>query len=156
MVSLASACVLSLASIAAAGPTRRSYNQDKYRRNLPLGTAVGGALDLPTTATHAPSPTNAHILAAQADLMTITVVNSHGNDISTIHTGPTPVSGTFDPGRMANGESSSFVVAPGWQGNIAINDAQFSASTGDESLIEASFVDQGAGFSQGDVNISFV
>lgn len=148
----------SLVSLAAAGPRRNVKRQEgNPRQNLPLGTAVGGALDLPTTVTHAPAPTNFNIkAAAQADLLTITVVNSHGDDISTIFTGPTPVAGNTVPGRLANGESGSIVVPAGWLGNIAVNDAQFSASTGDESLIESSFVDQGAGFAQGDVNISFV
>lgn len=158
--SLLLAGLVSLAVASPAQPKPKKFPEVEARKKLHLGTAVGGALDLPTTVSHAPSPTRfAAKVANRADYMTVTVINSHGDDISTVHVngaGPTPVAGNTDPGRMGNGESSVFVLAPGWNGNVAINDAQWSATTGDESLIEGSFVDQGAGYAQGDLNISFV
>lgn len=90
--------------------------------------------------------------------MTITVVNSHGDDISTIHNhgGGSTAIGNVAPGRMGNGQSDTFVVEQGFDGNIAVNDALWIDYTGDESLIEASFHDQGAGYAQGDVDVSYV
>lgn len=166
-----------LLSLAAASPARtgkvqsspakepkpKTYPDVEARKKLHLGTAVSGALDLPTTVTHAPKPTRvAHgkaAFAANAGYMTVTVVNQNGGDITTVHVngaGPTPVAGNTAPGILGNGQTDSFVLPPGWNGNVAINDAAFSATTGDESLIEGSFVDQGQGYAQGDLNISFV
>ncbi|OAA42746.1 Thaumatin, pathogenesis-related protein [Metarhizium rileyi] len=154
-----SGLALSSAAPLAAAPSPASTPEPievSIRRELQLGTAIGGALDLPPEAT-AGRPT-ADVVAA-VSRMTVTVVNRNGGDVSTIHVnargGPKPISGNTKPGRMENGAQSMFVVGGGWSGNIAVNNARYSDTTGDESLIEASFVKQ-FGKVQGDINISYV
>ena len=131
------------------------------REKLHLGTAIGGALDLPTTITH---PWGAAATGfrpandAWAAEITVTVINNHGAPVSTVHVngaGPTPI-GNPGAGVMPVNGTDSFIIPAGWNGNVAVNDAAFSCTTGDESLIEGSFVDQGQGYAQGDINISYV
>ncbi|KAK2608680.1 hypothetical protein QQS21_002791 [Conoideocrella luteorostrata] len=126
------------------------------RRKLPLGTAIGGALDLPPTPTEAPSP---ELVAQAVSRLTITMENKNGGDVSTVHVraanAPPPVSGNTSPGRMKDGQKSVFVVKAGWSGNIAVSNAQYKPVTGDESLIEGSFVNQ-FGRHQGDLDVSYV
>jgi hypothetical protein len=102
-----------------------------------LGTAVGGALVIQTEA-----PLIIDI-ASPPEYLTITIINSHGDAISTSHAhaadGPSAVSGDVAPGTMANGATAAFALPTGWSGNVAINDAGWEI-TGDDSLIEASFV----------------
>jgi hypothetical protein len=102
-----------------------------------LGTAVGGAM---VVQTNAPLIVD---IASPPQYLTITVINSHGDAISTSHAhaanGPSAVSGNVGPGTMANGATAAFALPTGWSGNVAINDAGFEI-TGDDSLIEASFV----------------
>ena len=94
------------------------------RRELPLGTAIGGALDLPPEATKPPA---ADAVLAAASRMTVTVINKYGRDVSTVHVdargAPAP-SGNTKPGKMRNGQKSVFVVKAGWSGNVAVNDAR--------------------------------
>lgn len=120
---------LAIASPIAAAPSPVNTPEPtevSIRRQLHLGTAIGGALDLPPEATAGPSA--AEFEVAAANLMTVTVINKHGNDVSTIHVNargaPNPVSGSTNPGRMKNGQQSVFVVKEGWSGNIAVNDAR--------------------------------
>ena len=119
-----------------------------------LGTASGGALAIQT---EAPAIVN---IAAPPQYLTITVVNSHGDAISTSHVhaanGPSAVSGNVGPGTMAAGETAAFALPTGWSGNVAINDAGWSL-TGDDSLIEASFiVPDGYSVAVADVDVSYV
>lgn len=99
-------------------------------------------------------------IAAAPQFLTITVINSHGDAISTSHAhdpnGPSAVSGNVGPGTMANGATAAFAVPTGWIGNVAINDAGW-AITGDDSLIEGNFVvPQGSSEAVADVDISYV
>ncbi|KAH8127562.1 hypothetical protein ACSS6W_000123 [Trichoderma asperelloides] len=99
-------------------------------------------------------------IASPPQFLTITVVNSHGDAISTSHAhdpnGPSAVSGNVGPGTMAAGATAAFAVPTGWIGNVAINDAGW-AITGDDSLIEANFVvPQGSSIAVADVDISYV
>lgn len=167
------------AVMAAPQPAQTGDADVAAREQLQLGTAIHGALDLPTTIHDGPKPTKApaaNFAAAGASQMTVTVINQQGSDITTVHVngaGPAP-SGNPGAGTIRKGDKASFVVGAGWNGNVAINvagkyvaeDAYISiirannlcrsATTGDESLIEGSFVNQGAGYAQGDLNISFV
>ncbi|UKZ78239.1 hypothetical protein TrVFT333_005975 [Trichoderma virens FT-333] len=99
-------------------------------------------------------------IAAAPQFLTITVINSHGDAISTSHAhdpnGPSAVSGNVGPGTMANGATAAFAVPTGWIGNVAINDAGW-AITGDDSLIEGNFVvPQGSNEAVADVDVSYV
>lgn len=99
-------------------------------------------------------------IAAAPQFLTITVINSHGDAISTSHAhdpnGPSAVSGNVGPGTMANGATAAFAVPTGWIGNVAINDAGW-AITGDDSLIEGNFVvPQGSTEAVADVDVSYV
>jgi len=66
-----------------------------------LGTAIGGALATPTAA-----PLIVDI-ASPPEFLTITIINSHQDAISTVFASnggvPAPVSGNTSPGTMANG-----------------------------------------------------
>ena len=119
-----------------------------------LATASGGALAVQTEA-----PLVVEI-ASPPEYLTFTVVNSHGDAISTSHAhaanGPSAVSGNVGPGTMAAGATASFAVPTGWAGNVAINDAGWTI-TGDDSLIEGSFVvPQGYSVAVADVDVSYV
>ncbi|EED20759.1 conserved hypothetical protein [Talaromyces stipitatus ATCC 10500] len=94
------------------------------------------------------------------ECMTIVVVNSHGDTITTAldtnPSAPTPVSGNTVPGTMTNGETASIAVPTNWIGNLAINDARWGL-TGDDSLIEANFVvPYGESVAVGDIDVSYV
>lgn len=110
---------------------------------------------LPTTI---PKDKEGMLIADPPEYLTITVINSHGDAISTSHVhdadSPSAVGGVVTPGTMANGATATAVYPTGWAGNIAINDAGFEL-TGDDSLIEASFVDY-EGVAVVDVDVSYV
>jgi hypothetical protein len=109
--------------------------------SLPIGTAIGGA---------ASAPTEQAILeldyATPPEYMTMIIVNSHGDAITTsMNTNPSvpaPVSGPSGTGTMANGATSTIILPTGWIGNWAINDGNYEITT-DDTLIEANFVDIG-------------
>ena len=99
-------------------------------------------------------------IASPPQYLTITVINSHGDAISTSHahdpSGPGAVSGNVGPGTMASGATAAFAVPTGWIGNVAINWAG-AAITGDDSLIEANFVvPSGYSVAVADVDVSYV
>lgn len=84
-----------------------------------MGTAKGGALDLPPAPTAAPNkaaaggPANAEI----------TVVNRHNGPITTVHVhgeGPGP-KGNIGAGKLNAGQHGIFTVAHGWSGHVALN-----------------------------------
>jgi hypothetical protein len=117
-------------------------------------TALHGALAIQT---EAPAVID---IASPPQYLTITVINKHGDAITTSHVhnagGPSAVSGNVGPGTMANGATAAFAVPTGWAGNVMINDAQW-AITGDDSLIEASFVvPNGYSVAVADVDVSYV
>ena len=57
---------------------------------------------------------------------------------------------------MSAGETAAFALPTGWAGNVAINDALWPI-TGDDSLIEASFVvADGYTVAVADVDVSYV
>lgn len=119
-----------------------------------LGTASGGALSIQT---EAPAVIE---IASPPEYLTITVINSHGDAISTSHVhavgAPSAVSGNVGPGTMAAGETAAFALPTGWSGNVAINDAGWEL-TGDDTLIEASFVvPDGYSVAVADVDVSYV
>jgi hypothetical protein len=100
------------------------------------------------------------LIDSPPEFLTITIINSHGDAISTSHAhdpnGPSAVSGNVGPGTMANGATAAFAVPTGWIGNVAINDAGW-AITGDDSLIEGNFVvPVGDSVAVADVDISYV
>lgn len=124
-----------------------------------LATAIGGAMASPTPKSAAADSAN---IASPPEYLTITVINSHGDAISTSHahaaTAPMAVSGNVGPGTMANGATAAFAVPTGWIGNVAINDAAYTI-TGDDSLIEANFVVPPTGgytVAVADVDVSYV
>ncbi|KAM0249002.1 hypothetical protein ACHAQJ_009251 [Trichoderma viride] len=99
-------------------------------------------------------------IANPPEFLTITVINSHGDAISTSHahdpSAPSAVSGNVGPGTMAAGATAAFAVPTGWIGNVAINDAGW-AITGDDSLIEGNFIiPQGSAIAVADVDVSYV
>ena len=152
--------LLAIASIALAHPNPAAAVVGDGIIATTLGTAIGGALD--------PIPTNrvgkfdAVDIASPPEFLTIQVVNSHGDAITTSHahatTGPSAISGNTLPGTIANGATAAFAVPTGWVGNVAINDAG-SEITGDDSLIEANFIVPPTGgytVAVADVDVSYV
>ncbi|OKL63647.1 hypothetical protein UA08_00506 [Talaromyces atroroseus] len=126
---LSVATVLALAATTFAVPTATS--------TLAYGTAIGGA---------GSSPTAEAILKADyatpPEYMTMIIVNSHGDDITTSMnsnpSSPAPVSGPSGTGTMTNGQTASVILPTNWLGNWAINDGHYEI-TGDDTLIEANF-----------------
>lgn len=114
------------AVMAAPQPAQTGDADVAAREQLHLGTAIHGALDLPTTIHDGPKPTKApaaNFAAAAASQMTVVVVNQQGSDITTVHVngaGPAP-SGNPGAGTIRKGDKASFVVGSGWNGNVAIN-----------------------------------
>ncbi|TQV91261.1 hypothetical protein IF1G_10142 [Cordyceps javanica] len=128
--------------------------EEEARKSLTLGTASGGALDLPPAPTAGPAAMD---VAAAANNAYITVVNKHNAAITTVHVrgeGPAP-KGNVGAGKLNKGQHGIFTVAHNWSGHVALNVAGKSVTTGDESLIEGSFKNQGHGFI-GDINVSYV
>lgn len=144
-----------LATLVAALPT------DEAAAAATAATSISntGVEGIVTTTLHpVPTPTVTPDTADDADAavrrLTITVVNKHGQAITTSHAhnsgSPTAVSGAVGHGTMAAAATAAFVVPVGWGGNVAVNDASF-ALTGADSLIEASFTGGVA-----DVDVSYV
>jgi hypothetical protein len=120
---------------------------------LTHGLAVDGAMAVHTVAA-------ALDYANPPEYLTIVVVNSHGDTITTsLDTNPgapTPVSGNQGAGTMTNGETASIAVPTNWIGNMAINDALWGI-TGDDSLIESNFVvPYGGSVAVADIDVSYV
>lgn len=121
------------AALPAAQPTNISDSDRDVaaREALQLGTAIHGALDLPTTIQEMemPEPTPgpefdvAEAAVAAAKQMTVVIINKHGADIKTVHTGGAAV-GNPGAGKIGNGKTAHFVVNAGWHGTVAINDAK--------------------------------
>lgn len=96
------------------------------------------------------------------EYLTISVINSHSNAISTVHNSnpsrpePTNLS-EVQPGTIAVGSTATFAVPTGWEGNIAVVDARYKLSNSD-TLIEANYVIPGGEFTHAvaDVDISHV
>ncbi len=92
------------------------------RLNANLGTAHGGALDLPV-------PTAPAKLAdvPGPDFFTVSLIVGHTVAVTSIHVeghgSPAPVGGRIDPGTIANYSISTFVVPRDYRGNIAFNNA---------------------------------
>lgn len=94
--------------------------------------------------------------------LTISIVNSHSNAISTVHnsdpSGPEPTDlSQVEPGTIAAGGTASFAVPTGWIGNVAVVDAQYGLSNSD-TLIESNYVIPGGGYTHAvaDVDVSHV
>ncbi|OAA58150.1 hypothetical protein ISF_06689 [Cordyceps fumosorosea ARSEF 2679] len=130
--------------------------EEEARKSLPLGTAHGGALDLPPAPTAGPGAMAVEAATAAGNAY-ITVFNRHNAAITTVHVhgeGPAP-KGNVGAGRLNKGQHGIFTVAHDWSGHVALIVAGKSVTTGDESLIEGSFKNQGHGFI-GDINVSYV
>lgn len=117
------------------------------------GLAINGAM-----AVHTVAPGLDY--ANPPEYMTIVVVNSHGDTITTSldtdPSAPTPVSGDTGAGTMTNGQTASIAVPTNWIGNMAINDALWGI-TGDDSLIESNFaIPQGGNVAVADIDVSYV
>lgn len=117
------------------------------------GLAINGAMAMHTVAADVD-------FANPPEYMTIVVVNSHGDTITTsLDTNPgspTPVSGGKGAGTMTNGQTASIAVPTNWIGNMAINDALWGI-TGDDTLIESNFVvPSGGDVAVGDIDVSYV
>ncbi len=94
--------------------------EEEARKSLSLGTAVGGALDLPPAPTAGPE---AMAVAAAANNAYITIVNKHNAAITTVHVngeGPAP-KGNVGAGKLNKGQHGIFTVAHGWSGHVALN-----------------------------------
>ncbi|OJJ42225.1 hypothetical protein ASPZODRAFT_155442 [Penicilliopsis zonata CBS 506.65] len=104
---------------------------------------IASSIFFPLPPTAVPATMEGVALADPPEYFTLVVINSHGDDITTSHAhaadSPTAVSGDVGPGTMTNGATASVLYPTGWAGNVAINDANYEI-TGDDSLIEASFV----------------
>ncbi|KAK4184320.1 hypothetical protein QBC35DRAFT_391895 [Podospora australis] len=121
--------------------------------------ASGGALD-PT-----PAPPESEVRATMAAVAdgkwTIVVANKAGSALTTTHGinrgVPEPDGGRPSPGTMGNGATATLVVPTGWAGQMAFATAGASI-IGDESLTEASFIDQPSnpGLAPGDIDVSYV
>lgn len=113
---------------------------------LAAGVIVAGTID----STDSPTPTLQASISPPPEYLTITIINSRPVPISTAHASnagaPSPISGDNGPGTIAVGGTASFAVPTGWGGNVAIIDAFAEdgvtplSETGDNSLIEASFI----------------
>ncbi|KUL85351.1 hypothetical protein ZTR_07004 [Talaromyces verruculosus] len=146
-LSAASLLALAATSLALPNPTPTPTTV------LTHGLAVDGAMSVHTVAA-------ALDYANPPEYLTIAVVNSHGDTITTsLDTNPgapTPVSGNQGAGTMTNGETASIAVPTNWIGNMAINDALWGI-TGDDSLIESNFVvPYGGSVAVADIDVSYV
>jgi hypothetical protein len=139
------ATLLALASNVLAGPFPAATPT-----TFAVGTAVGGAASIKTQ--------EAVLAVDPPEYLTIEIVNSHGDAITTSLSNAVsaPVSGATGTGTMSKGETASVVFPTGWIGNFAINDALYEI-TGDDSLIEANFVvETGGTVATVDVDVSYV
>jgi hypothetical protein len=99
-------------------------------------------------------------IASPPQFVTISIINSHTNAISTAHAHdpncPGAVQGNIGAGTIAKGSTASFAVPTGWVGNVALNDAAWPI-TGDDTLIEANFVvPDSYSIAIADVDVSYV
>lgn len=121
--------LVSSAALVAAFPAQPTQDADvAIRESLQLGTAIHGALDLPTTIQEdeSPEPTpgpGVVEFAAAVNQMTVKIINKHGAAIKTVHTGGKAV-GAPGAGTIAKDKEAHFVVNAGWHGTVAINDAK--------------------------------
>jgi hypothetical protein len=149
--------LLSIFALASAGLASPAGPLVTGTEGIITSTPVGGAL----APTKAPIVGNEDVaFAAPPQYMTISVINMHGDAITTSHAhnagSPSAVSGNVGPGTMAAGATAVFAVPTGWAGNVAINDGRY-AITGDDTLIEGSFDVQGnSGYAIVDVDVSYV
>ncbi|TQV90101.1 hypothetical protein IF1G_11241 [Cordyceps javanica] len=92
------------------------------------------------------------------EFFTVRLSVVHTAAVTTVHKegagSPEPVGGHAGPGTLSNGAVATFVVPRDYHGNIAVNNAQFPADTGDESLIEFSFMNQS--IYTPDIDVSYV
>ncbi|KAJ3494302.1 hypothetical protein NLG97_g4169 [Lecanicillium saksenae] len=132
----------------------------EIRSHLHLGTAHGGALDLPKPT--APPSMDKMLVNASPDWWTISVYNRQpGSEITTVHVdgvkSPKPWGGKIPSGNIGEYGSSVFYIPKDYEGDFAFNKAGFSVSTGDESQIEFSYKDQYLdGNYYFDINVSYV
>lgn len=132
------------------------------------GVAIDGALDraskyyaYASTATSAPEPTPGPSMDKVAAALTIRITNAWHSPISTRHArndnAPPAVGGDVGPGTVGVFSIGQFAVPTQWAGMVAVVEASGSnAIVGDESLIEASFVDQFGSGALVDVDVSYV
>ncbi|KAJ4155802.1 hypothetical protein LMH87_001031 [Akanthomyces muscarius] len=130
------------------------------RLNADLGSARGGALDLPV-------PTAPAKLAdvLSPDQFTVSLIVGHTAAVTSIHvegsSSPVPVGGCIDPGTMGNltlmsEDSQGTLVAPcDYHSNIAFNKAGVYANTSNNSPMELSFINQN-GIYTPDIDVSYV
>jgi hypothetical protein len=129
----------------------------------PSGVVLVGAAKTSTGADSAVTipPSDARMdIGKPPKYLTISVINSHGSPISTVHVkdphAPAAVSGRVGAGTMAKGATAAIAVPTNWIGNIALNDAS-KKITGDDTLIEANFkVPSGYKVAVADVDVSYV
>ena len=146
--------ILALATTGLASPAPAAVTGTE---GIITSTPVGGALAPNKT----PPPADEQVaLANPPQYMTISIVNMHGDAITTSHAHnsgtPGAVSGNVGPGVIPNGATAAFAVPTGWAGNVAINDGGYQI-TGDDTLIEGSFqVQGGSGPAVVDVDVSYV
>lgn len=96
--------------------------EEQARLQLSLGTAIGGALDLPPAPTAAPGDDAVNKAFAAAQLE-VTVVNRHKAAITTVLVrgeGPKP-RGNVGAGKLNPGQHGVFTVGHGWSGHVALN-----------------------------------
>lgn len=98
----------------------------EIRSHLPLGTAHGGALDLPKPT--APPQVNNKAANGGPDYWTISLLALHGQaDVSTVHVegwgSPTPRGGKIPAGNIPKYNWVGFEIPKGYNGNVAFNQA---------------------------------
>jgi len=139
-------------------------------------TSVNKPSSAPSSVAQAPQTTSsASYAAASASVvqggggdqtngpeLTITLINQYGKAISTGHVdnnagiAATGVNGSpVTSATMAPGATAVFAVPTGWGGNVAIADAEFELGDND-SLLEASYGNQGSAGLQTDLDVSYV
>ncbi|KAM3477687.1 hypothetical protein MY8738_006338 [Beauveria namnaoensis] len=109
--------------------------------NADLGSAHVRAVDPPAPTGQA-QPVDAH----GPEFFTISLSILHTAAVTTVHVegagSKEPVGGRLAPGTLADNGVTQFIVPRDYYGNIAFNNAEFRADTGDESLLEFSFTNQ--------------
>lgn len=122
--------------------------------NADLGTAHVRAVDPPAPTGQA-QPVDAH----GPEFFTISLSILHTAAVTTVHVegagSKEPVGGRLAPGTLADNGVTQFIVPRDYYGNIAFNNAEFRADTGDESLLEFSFTNQN-GIYTPDIDVSYV
>ncbi|KAM3468383.1 hypothetical protein MY5147_008001 [Beauveria neobassiana] len=122
--------------------------------NADLGTAHVRAVDPPAPTGQA-QPVDAH----GPEFFTVSLSILHTAAVTTVHVegagSKEPVGGRLGPGTLADNGVTQFIVPRDYYGNIAFNNAEFRADTGDESLLEFSFTNQN-GIYTPDIDVSYV